>query len=412
MTRGSSPRSRSSMDRKVRVRGVIGTVSRSVAVAAVVALVCTTGASAASASLLAAAPPMGWDSWYGNGCAVDQGLVERTALRMLSSGMVAAGYRYVNIDDCWMAPTRDRHGRLRADPRKFPAGIAALAAFLHARGLKLGMYLDGGPRTCSGFPGSAGHIAADVRSLAAWGADYVKVDYCRVRPAPPRPLYTSVRRALDATGRPIVLSICDWGFDAPWEWARGVGQLWRTAGDYFSYGAPRNWWGAVMRSASIDATVGAFAAPGAFNDPDALLAGTGFLSPFEQRAQLSLWSILAAPLLASGRLDRAPAATLADLANPEIVAVDQDSAGVQGRLVSVHGGVQTWLRPLADGSTALLVLDAGAAPRRESVNLGALGLGPGPYRIRDLWAHRSVATAGSLTFPLAAHSSVLLRVHG
>ncbi|MGZ6652444.1 MAG: glycoside hydrolase family 27 protein, partial [Solirubrobacteraceae bacterium] len=269
---------------------------------------------------LAPTPPMGWNSWYGFGCAVNDALYKRTANAIVRSGMAAAGYRYVNIDDCWMARKRDAAGALVPNPVEFPNGIAGLASYVHGLRLKLGIYLDAGTATCTGFPGSAGHFGQDAKTIASWGIDAVKVDYCRARPAAPRPIYRRIQQALAATHRPITLNVCEWGYQAPWLWAPEIANSWRISGDYFSYGAPHNYWKALLRVVDFNAGLAGYSRPGAYNDPNQLLVGTGVLKVSEERAQLSLWSMMAAPLIAGGELSKISRATLSILTNREVIA--------------------------------------------------------------------------------------------
>ena len=383
-----------------------------VTLASVFACTSTALASRAGIAAIAPTPPMGWSSWYKFGCGINEGLFERTARAMVSTGMAAVGYRYVNIDDCWMSKARSSGGTLVPNPLKFPDGIAGVANYVHARGLKLGIYLDTGSATCTGFPGSAGHFTQDVATVAAWKIDYIKADYCRSRPAPALPIYTKLQRAIAATGRQILLSVCEWGYQDPWTWAAGVGSTWRTTGDYFSYGAPRDYWKAILKILDLNAALAPYAHPGAWNDPNAMLIGTGALTPTEERAQLSLWSMLAAPLIAGGDLSTAPRATISVLTNREVIAVDQDPAGEQGTRV-VHGAnYQVWLRTLAGGSHALLLLNSGSRPATLTTDIPRLGL---PFRssylVHDLWSHRSYQTRGRVSARLQPHDALMVKVN-
>jgi alpha-galactosidase len=371
---------------------------------------------AVSASLVALAPtpPMGWNPWYQFGCKVNEQLIEQTAQAIVSSGMAAAGYRYVNLDDCWMATTRDSGGALQSDPQNFPGGIAALASYVHGLGLKLGMYLDAGLQTCMERPGSEAHFAQDAATLAAWGVDFIKVDYCYTNLVPAQPVYGAVQQAILATGRPIVLSVADDGFDRPWRWGPGLASLWRTTNDYTAYGAQfGNWWQAVLKIADINAGLARFAQPGAWNDPDILLVGTGLLTVPQERSQFSLWSMMAAPLLADGDVRTMSAATAATLTNREVIAVDQDPAGRQGVRLANRGGHQVWLRRLADGSFAVLFLNTGPHPATISMNASRAGLLPHQhYAVRDLWRHQSWATSASTIHArVGPDGVVMLRVH-
>jgi alpha-galactosidase len=357
-------------------------------------------------------PPMGWSSWYRFGCAIDEALFKRTALALKSTGMVSAGYRFVNIDDCWMTHARDSSGNLQPDPKRFPDGIGGLASFLHARGLKLGIYLDTGTATCTGFPGSQGHFRQDARTIAAWGVDYVKLDFCRTRPAQAKPVYARFHRALTDTGRPMLLNICEWGYQSPWQWGPGIGTTWRTTGDYFSYGAPRSYWKAILKILDLNAVLASYARPGAFNDPNALLIGTKVLTVSEERAQMSLWSMLAAPLIAGGALDTASRDTIGILTNREVIAVDQDQAGIQGVRVSTDAVHQVWVRRLQDGSRAVLLLNASWAAATVTADVASLGLPPrSDFLVRNLWTHRSrVVHGSSIAATVGGHDVVMLRI--
>jgi alpha-galactosidase len=366
------------------------------------------GAGAAGASLT---PPMGWNPWYRFGCGINEQLISQTADAMIASGMRDLGYRYVIIDDCWMAAQRDANGALTPDPQRFPHGIAVLADYVHQRGLKLGIYIDAGTATCAGFPGSEDHYAQDAATLASWKVDYVKVDWCHTPSVPAEMVYDQVRAAIDASGRPMMLAICDWGIDAPWMWAPRIATSWRTTGDYNWYGAPHDYWRAMLTVADINASLAHFAHPSAWNDPDILLAGTGALDPRQQRSQVNLWSMMAAPLLAGADLRSMSAHTRAALTNRDVIAVDQDAAGEQGVHVVRRGRRQVWVRRLADGSRALLLFNGSATSATLGAGLNHLGLAPARhYTVEDLWAHRTRKMAGRLSVTLRPHDSALFRV--
>ena len=238
-------------------------------------------------------PPMGWNEWNTFGCNSNDALVRAVADAMVSSGMAAAGYQYVNLDDCWSTRTRDAGGNLQPDPVKFPQGIRALADYIHGRGLKMGIYSSAGTTTCSGYPGSIGFETQDARLWASWGIDYLKYDNCGDhRGLTSQQRYTAMRDALLATGRPIYYSIVNWGQDAVWTWGTPVGNSWRTTGDISDS------WGSVV--SILDSQVGleSYSAPGGWNDPDMLEVGNPGLSDTESRSHFSLWALLNAPLLA------------------------------------------------------------------------------------------------------------------
>jgi alpha-galactosidase len=354
---------------------------------------------AVSASLVALAPtpPMGWDPWYEFGCKVNQQLVEQTSQAMASTGMAADGYRYVNLDDCWMARTRDANGNLQADPETFPGGIAALASFVRGLGLKLGIYLDAGTQTCMERPGSASHFAQDAATVASWGVDFIKVDYCYTSFTPPQPLYAAMEQAIMATGRPIVLSVDDDGYDNPWLWGPGLATMWRTTNDYTAYGAQHgHWWDAVLKIADINSGLYREAQPGAWNDPDNLLVGTGLLTVPQERSQFSLWSMMAAPLIVDGDVRTMSRATASILMNREVIAVDQDPAGLQGVRIADRGGNQVWIRRLADGSYAVLFLNTGSRPATVEMSASRVVLAHQRYTVRDLWRHRSWTSSNAM----------------
>jgi alpha-galactosidase len=360
---------------------------------------------------LAPTPPMGWSSWYGFGCAINDALYERTANAMVRSGMAAAGFRYVNIDDCWMARKRDSAGALVPNPVEFPDGISGLARYVHSLRLRLGIYLDAGSATCTGFPGSAGHYSQDARTIASWGVDAVKVDYCRARPAAPKPIYKRIQEALAATHRPITLNVCEWGYQDPWLWAPDIANSWRISGDYFSYGAPHNYWKAMLRVVDFNAGLAGYSRPGAYNDPNQLLIGTGVLKVSEERVQFSLWSMMAAPLIAGGELSKISRGTLGILTNREVIAVDQDPAGLQGTRTTDDSAHQVWVRQLKDGSEALLVVNTSTRNATDKLDLSHIGLpAASSYDVRDLWQHRSTRSSGTMLVKVAPHDVRMFRV--
>jgi alpha-galactosidase len=281
---------------------------------------------------------------------------------------------------------------------------------VHRLGLKLGAYLDAGTATCQGLPGSGGRFDQDAATLAAWGVDFVKVDFCNTGMPPPAPLYAQIHDAFAAVSRPIMLSVCEWGFQNPWEWASLLASMWRTTSDYTHYGAPLDYWHATLKMVDLNARLASYAHPGAWNDPDMLLAGTGLLTLTQSRAQFSLWAMMAAPLLMDADLLTIPADGAAILSNPEVIAVDQDPAGIQG--VRLAGGShQLWVRQLADGSRAVLMFNSGQYATTMSVDLGQLGLRRRRlYAVRDLWARRTWLTGGPLSTDLEPDAVAMFRV--
>ena len=370
---------------------------------AIVAVALAVPASAAAASDgLARTPPMGWSSWNHFGCGIDERTVRETADALVRSGMRDAGYRYVNVDDCWMAASRDSAGRLRANPDSFPSGIPALAAYVHARGLRLGLYTSVGARTCQGLPGLAGHERGDLERIASWGVDYLKVDFCgadRVTRAEPAPAYARVRDALVRSGRRLVLGICTWGRGTPWRWGARVGHMWRVAGDI------RASWRSVLHSAVRSARHAGAAGPGGWNDPDSLEVGNRGMTAREQRAHVSLWAVLAAPLIAGNDVRAMSRATRRILLNREVVAVDQDRRGSQGRRLR-RGRHEVWARRLSHGARAVLLLNRGRDTEVLSYRLGPRRR----YRVRDLWRHRWRRSGPVLRARVRGHAAALFRI--
>jgi alpha-galactosidase len=361
---------------------------------------------------LARTPPMGWNGWYAFGCHADEATVRAAADALVSSGLRDAGYTYVNIDDCWMARTRGPDGALRPDPKRFRDGIPALAEYVHRRGLRLGIYLSAGRRTCERFPGSAGHLAQDARTVAAWGVDLVKLDWCFARPSSNRVrVYAEMRDALRASGRPIVLSICEWGDGRPWTWGATAGHMWRTTHDIPVYDR-RDRWRAVLRVVARNARLAGHAGPGGWNDPDILQVGLRGLSATEGRTMFSLWAMMAAPLFAGNDLRRMDGPTRATLRNREVIAIDQDPAGVQGLRVSSKRGRDVWVRPLSGGDRALLFVNRTSRTRRFSASpSGAFGGNAGTrFSVRDLWNRRTRTVTRWLTARIPAHGAAMFRI--
>ncbi len=363
---------------------------------------------------LAARPPMGWNSWNHFRDKVDDTSVRAQAEAMVSSGMRDAGYTYINIDDTWEGE-RDANGNIQTNS-KFP-DMKALADFVHSKGLKLGIYSSPGAKTCAKFEGSLGHELQDARTYAAWGIDYLKYDLCGLRTemhAAPTPeaahkimvdAYVKMRDALRSTGRPIVYSLCQYGDDAVWEWGPSVGgNLWRTTGDITDTYAK------MAEIGFSQAGLARFAGPGHWNDPDMLEVGNGGMSLDEYRTHMSLWAILAAPLLAGNNLSTMTPETIALLTNRGVIDVDQDSAGKQGDRVSAEGPIEIWTRPLADGSKAVGIFNRHPKPLTARVDFSALGF-TGAVKAKDLWQAKDLGSISKpYTVTVPGHGVLLLRV--
>src|SRR5947209_6932177 len=343
---------------------------------------------------LAKTPPMGWNSWNKFACNVSEQLIRETADQMVASGMRDAGYQYLVIDDCWQV-SRDAQGNIVADPQHFPSGMKALADYVHGKGLRFGLYSDAGTKTCQGRPGSRGYEFQDARQYAAWGVDYLKYDWCEHGTQDSVSSYSAMRDALKASGRPIVFSLCEWGSTKPWLWASDVGNLWRATGDIQDVWAGKKDWGGLGMTNIVDLEaenkVGAYSGPGHWNDPDMLEVGNGGMTTTEYRSHFSLWAMLAAPLIAGNDL-RAMKPEIGEiLLNKEVIAVDQDALGREGRRVRKDGELEVWARPLQDGSRAVILFNrsGNAAPMKVAWHELAY---PDHLSasVRDLWQHKDL----------------------
>ena len=364
---------------------------------------------------LALTPPMGWNSWNKFACEISESTIRAEADAMVDSGMQAAGYSYVIVDDCWHGE-RDSAGNIQADARRFPSGIQVLADYVHAKGLKFGIYSDAGDKTCQKRPGSRGHEFRDAAQYAAWGVDYLKYDWCNTKTLDARAAYATMYDALRATGRPIVYSICEWGRHRPWDWAAAAGgNLWRTTGDISDL-----WDGAEHHDHRLgvvdilDRQVGlaSFAGPGHWNDPDMLEVGNGGMTDDEYRAHFSLWAMLAAPLIAGNDLSTMSATIAAILTKREVIAVDQDPLGVEGRRAVKSGDTEIWVRPLAGGSVAVVLLNRSAETRSIHLDWSALNLPRDrPMDVRDLWfGEQRQRISQSMTAAVRSHAVVMWKL--
>jgi len=355
---------------------------------------------------LARTPPMGWNSWNKFASRVNDATVRSIADAMATNGMKEAGYLYINIDDTWEAG-RDAQGNIQTN-KKFP-DMKALADYVHSKGLKLGIYSSPGPNTCAGYEGSYGHEEQDARTYAAWGIDYLKYDWCGARtlytdeemPA----LYQIMGDALRKQKRPIVYSLCQYGRLDVWKWGADVGgNLWRTTGDI------RDAWDSMSRIGFGQNDLAPWAKPGHWNDPDMLEIGNGAMTETEYKTHMSLWSILAAPLLAGNDLRSMNPEILVILTNREVIAVDQDKVGKQGQRIWKAGDQEIWSRPLAGGAQAVAFFNRATEPATVSVKWTDLKI-TGKWKARDLWSHQNVAWPGSeYSVTIPAHGVVMLRL--
>jgi alpha-galactosidase len=385
---------------------------------------------------------MGWNSWN-SGIPLTEQTVRDTIDAMVSSGMRDAGYRYVNLDAGWAAPSRDEHGDLRADPDRFPHGIAALAQYAHDRGMYLGIYHSPFNQGCGQSPaiGGAGHEQSDARTIAAWGVDYLKYDWCRADADHDEQVkdFVAMRDALRASGRPIVYSINPNSSNDPsagseYDWSR-IADVSRDGNDLVpAWGDAALWQEglqgvsqAFTTAATVTARDGSSAGPAHVNDPDMLVVGipwstfvTGHptmslgpqrpdLTDAEQRAHFSLWAMLAAPLLAGNDVRTMTETTRDILTNRDVIAVDQDPLAAQGHALA--GVPSVIIKPLADGSVAVALFNAEATPMAIRADATSIGLPSADcYSVRDLWEHTDSTTSGDLGRTVPAHGVAMLRV--
>jgi len=373
---------------------------------------------------LADTPQMGWNSWNKFACDISEQMIREQADAMVKNGMRDAGYTYLNIDDCWHGK-RDANGNIQADPVRFPSGIKALADYVHARGLKLGIYSDAGDKTCGGRPGSRGYEYQDARTYAAWGVDYLKYDWCETKGLNSEGAYTTMRDALRTAGRPILFSICEWGDTKPWDWAKEVGHSWRTTGDItacwdceLSHGTWSSF--GVLKIMDKTAALRKHAGPGHWNDMDMLEVGNG-LTPDEERAHFSIWAMMTSPLISGNDLRNMSPVTLKILTNRDVIAINQDKLGVQALRRIAQGDLEMWIKPLANGDWGVLFLNRGERTidyrhdwqkyaLADDISKHEADLTKKTFRWSDLWQGRSGDTSKALDVKLAPHSAVMLRL--
>ena len=373
----------------------------------------------ATGQQIAATPPMGWNSWNFFAEKVTDKDIRAAADQLVSTGMKDAGYIYVNIDDTWEAE-RDANGVLRTNS-KFP-DMKALADYVHSKGLKIGIYSGPGPKTCGGYTASLGHEEQDAKMYAAWGIDYLKYDLCSFNEAVMQKeapndkaeqmrlmvaAYDKMSKALQATGRPIVFSLCQYGWDSPWEWAPALGgNSWRTTDDINAH------WDRIYAILSQQEGLEAYAGPGHWNDPDMLEVGNGELTLAENRSHFSMWAMLASPLLAGNDLPNMKPEVKSILTNRDVIAIDQDPMGKQASRVYSDGEVEVWARHLDGGAIAVAVLNAGSdrySTQPFHLSLTKLGLN-GTQQAKDLWTGKDMELTNNMPVELASHDILLVRV--
>jgi len=368
--------------------------------------------------VLSLTPPMGWNSWNCWGTSVSDAKVRSSAQALLDKGLVDHGWSYVNIDDGWQSPVRAGDSTIVPND-KFPA-MKELGDWLHDQGLKFGIYSSPGPLTCGGFTGSWQNEVKDADTYASWGVDYLKYDWCSYdriagrdtnRTTYVKP-YSLMQKALRAQRRDIVYSLCQYGMKDVWKWGRQVdGQTWRTTEDI------EDTWESMSRIGFCQNALYPYAGPGHWNDPDMMIVGqvgwgenlhASRLTPDEQYTHVSLWCLLAAPLLIGCDISKLDPFTLNLLTNDEVLAIDQDILGKQARQVIRTSSYQVWMKGMADGSWAVGIFNMDTVWRKAPVSLSSLGL-PARVRVMDCWAQKWEGTR--LEYVIPPHGARLLRVY-
>ena len=385
------------------------------AVSFAVVSVVSAGAAAAGAAS-APLPQMGFNNWNSTHCRdeFDEAMIRGVADKFISLGLKDAGYTYVNVDDCWANWQRDKDGALQANPKRFPSGIKALAAYVHERGLKFGLYSSAGTSTCEplqenrGFPGGLGHEKQDAATFASWDVDYLKYDNCNNQKIDAHKRYLDMANALRATHRPIFFSMCEWGENKPWLWAGKPpvsAQSWRTTGDI------TDTYASMLKIFKQNVVLDKYASLGHWNDPDMLEVGNGGMTDVEYRSHFSLWAIMASPLLVGTDIRKIKPDALEILLNKEVIAVDQDPLGVQGKQVRDTDGIHVIVKPMKDGSRAVAVFNETDAAVDASVAASEIGLkAASKYKVRDLWQHSDASGDGSIKVNLPAHAIAMYRI--
>ncbi|KAL9155388.1 hypothetical protein ABFS82_09G000400 [Erythranthe guttata] len=345
-------------------------------------------------------PQMGWNSWNHFQCNIEEKLIRETADAMVSTGLSALGYEYINLDDCWAELNRDSQGNFVAKASTFPSGIKALADYVHGKGLKLGIYSSAGTQTCSNqMPGSLGYEEQDAKTFASWGIDYLKYDNCNNNNISPKERYPVMGKALLNSGRSIFYSLCEWGQEDPATWAKSVGNSWRTTGDIVDN------WDSMTSRADINDQWASYAGPGGWNDPDMLEVGNGGMTTEEYRSHFSIWALVKAPLIIGCDIRSMDKTTLALLSNKEVIAVNQDKLGIQGKKIKKDGDLEVWGGALSENRVALVLWNRGSSQATITAYWSDLGLNSTTVAdARDLWAHSTQASVqGQISATVASH---------
>jgi alpha-galactosidase len=375
---------------------------------------------------LAQTPPLGWNSWNTFATNINEELVKDIADKFVELGLKDAGYEYIVLDDGWMAKERDTEGNLVADPIKFPNGMKALADYIHSKGLKFGLYNCAGSKTCAGYPGSRGYEYQDARLYASWHIDYLKYDWCNTEKLKAEGAYITMRDALKEAKRPIVFSICEWGDNEPWKWAKDVGHLWRVTGDIINcwdceigHGSWSSF--GVWKIINMRKDIRTFAGPGHWNDFDMMEVGNG-MTDAEDRSHFAMWSMLASPLIMGNDLRNASKETIKTLVNKEVIAVNQDKLGIQGFRFSNENNLEIWIKPLANDEWAMTFVNMSDTITTIDFNWKKHDIGDNLnnrflnvkniiYKIRDLYNHKDLGTTSrNLKAEIGSHDVLMIRL--
>lgn len=379
---------------------------------------------------LALTPQMGWNSWNKFGTDINEQMVKEMADALVSTGLRDAGYNHILLDDGWMEMERDAQGNLVPHRKKFPNGIKVVADYVHSKGLKFGLYNCAGSKTCAGYPGSRGHEYQDALKYAEWGVDYLKYDWCSTGKLNAEEAYITMRDAIYTAGRPILLSICEWGTDAPWKWAQSVGHSWRTTGDIYNcfsckhdHGGYFSWGALNILDMRDQDELRKAAGPDHWNDMDMLEVGNGGLTPDEERTHFALWTILNSPLLLGNDLRNMSPQTLDILTNKEIIAINQDSLGIQGFKYKKEGTIEVWVKPMANNEWAICFFNRSQQPsdftfnwERETIKDNVFDKEitfnrDNIYKIRDLYQHKVIGnTKKALKQKLEPNQSLVVKI--
>ncbi|MFG3640926.1 glycoside hydrolase family 27 protein [Micromonospora sp. NPDC047762] len=376
---------------------------------------------------VARTPPMGWNSWNSFGCNINEALIRQTADAIVSSGMRDLGYNYVVVDDCWFNPNRDSSGNIQGDPTRFPSGMKALGDYLHARNLKFGLYQVPVDKTCAqyfgsypGATGSRGHEVQDARQFAAWGVDFLKYDWCSPEGSINDQVTTfaKMRDALAATGRPIVYSINSNSIHAKTGPQRNwgdVANMWRTTEDItnaWDTGQSNGYPMGIQNIINVTVPLASYARPGGFNDPDMMEVGRGGMNDTEMRSHFAMWAIMASPLIAGNDVRNMNAATQTILKNANLIAINQDSLGLQGTQVSFDGTRRVLAKRLANGDVAVALLNQGGSTTTISTTAAAIGKSGSSFTLVDAWTGGTSTSSGTISASVPAHGTVVYRVSG